>query len=92
MAKEADVVFMLDSSNSQGPENFNTQKEFVKTLVQQVFVGPDDIQFGVMSFESEPHQQFYLNDYYNETDVLNAIDAIPFHTGNTLTGPDFASI
>lgn len=42
--KKIDLMFMLDSSNSQGSANFKRQKNFAKDLIQNYTIGPDLIQ------------------------------------------------
>ncbi|XP_033728140.1 collagen alpha-3(VI) chain-like [Pecten maximus] len=85
-APEADIVFLMDSSNSLGPENWEKEKQFVMDLIDNLNVGPNDMQVSVVTFESNPTVQFYLNDYQNKYDAIAAISNITFNTGNTLTG------
>lgn len=85
--RESDIVFLLDSSNSQGPENFEDQKNFVSTFITRYTPGLGDqgVQISVVTFESNVHNQFDLNAYVNKSDILAAIQQIPFTPGNTLT-------
>jgi len=43
--KPADIVFVLDSSDSEGEENFQTQREFVYNFAAQFNIGKDNVQF-----------------------------------------------
>ncbi|XP_069108778.1 collagen alpha-3(VI) chain-like isoform X2 [Argopecten irradians] len=85
-APEADIVFLMDSSNSLGPDNWDKEKQFVMDLISNLDVGADAMQISVVTFESNPKLQFYLNDYQSKDDVLAAVSNITFHTGNTMTG------
>ncbi|OWF43421.1 Collagen alpha-3(VI) chain [Mizuhopecten yessoensis] len=83
--RQADIVFLLDSSNSEGAANFEKQKDFVSTFANSLVIGPDDIQLSVVTFESSIHNQFNLDTYENKTDLLDAIKNVSFIAGNTLT-------
>ena len=50
-------------------------------------IGPQDNQVGTIVFSEVGSVVFYLNSYDNTNDVLNAIQAIPYHGGGTNT-PD----
>lgn len=79
--KEADIVFLLDSSNSEGEDNFNKEKDFVATFVQALEISPQDIQISVVTFESNIHNQFNLSTYDRKDDLLDAINNITFIPG-----------
>ncbi|XP_060067325.1 collagen alpha-4(VI) chain-like [Ylistrum balloti] len=85
-APEADIVFLMDSSNSLGPANWDLEKEFVKNLIDDLNIGPNNMQVSVVTFESNPALQFYLNEHENKNDAIEAVRNISFHTGNTMTG------
>ena len=46
----ADIFFILDSSGSISPENFNKMKDFVKSVVEQFDVGLSNVRIGVITF------------------------------------------
>ncbi|XP_021367855.1 collagen alpha-3(VI) chain-like isoform X2 [Mizuhopecten yessoensis] len=90
--RRADIIFVLDSSNSEGLENFNKQLDFVKNFVELVKIGPNNVQVGVVTFESEEHNEFDLNEHLNSKDLVNAIDSITYKPGNTFTGKALALV
>ena len=45
-----DLVFLLDSSSSVGPENFNEMTEFAADLVSLFQVGPSQVQIAAATF------------------------------------------
>ena len=59
--KPTDIVFILDSSSSEGATNFQKQLQFVSDFVKQFDIGPTDVQVGMITFSSYAHSEFYLN-------------------------------
>lgn len=51
--KQADIVFLLDSSDSEGPENFEKQKQFVQNFVRRFVVGPNNVRFASITFSDQ---------------------------------------
>jgi collagen type VI alpha len=83
--KAADIVFLLDSSSSEGVHHFREQLNFVKTFVKEFDIGPSNVQISVLSFSSRVRQNVYLNQYNNKADLLSAIDRIQYLNGSTNT-------
>jgi hypothetical protein len=81
----ADIVFLLDSSESEGLRNFRKQLDFVKTFVRSFDIGPSNVQISVVSFSSTVKENFNLKQYNNKADLLNAIDRIPYMSEGTNT-------
>jgi len=73
---KADIVFMLDSSTSEGRDNFRTELNFVKNITLAFQIDQNNVQIGIVTFSTSPTNQFHLNTYNQSTDVLNAIDNI----------------
>uniref|UniRef100_A0A0B7AIU7 VWFA domain-containing protein n=1 Tax=Arion vulgaris TaxID=1028688 RepID=A0A0B7AIU7_9EUPU len=72
----AEVVFLLDSSNSMWAPNFRKQLEFVSDVVGMFQIGPDKTQVGVATFNNEVQLQFYLNEYKDKDKLLRAIKMV----------------
>lgn len=83
--KPADIVFLLDSSGSEGSRHFREQLNFVKTFVKEFDIGPSNVQISVVSFSTRVRENFDLKRYKNKADLLNAIDRIPYLSGSTHT-------
>lgn len=83
---QADVTFILDSSDSVGQTNFGTQLDFAKSIVNKLDISPGRTQIGTVTFSSTANNQFNLNQYNNKNDVLNAISGIRYTPGSTHTG------
>jgi hypothetical protein len=43
-SQPADIVFVLDSSASEGSSNFQKQVDFVRDFAYQFAIGPQDVQ------------------------------------------------
>nr|KAG5701827.1 hypothetical protein BaRGS_019038 [Batillaria attramentaria] len=82
---KADLVFVLDSSESLSVENFEQLKDFVQNISKALTIGPDDVQIGAIKFNSAAFGEFDLNDFANMADVLAAIEGIVRAPGGTRT-------
>ena len=80
-----DIYFVMDESGSVGVSNYELMKQFVHNTVSEFDIGPDDTQVGVISYDSSARVEFYLNTYDNKTDLLSAINSLPFSGANTNT-------
>ncbi|GAB1294611.1 Collagen alpha-6(VI) chain [Apodemus speciosus] len=83
---KADIMFLVDSSGSIGPENFSKMKMFMKNLVSKSQIGPDRVQIGVVQFSHENKEEFQLNTFMSQSDIANAIDRMTHIGETTLTG------
>lgn len=81
----ADIVFLLDSSGSVGSSNFQKMLQFVKNMVNGFDVGKDSVRIGVASFSNQPVQHFSLNTYFNQSQIIDAINKLPYYQGSTNT-------
>lgn len=84
--KPTDLVFVLDESGSVGAENFKLQNEFVAKFVEGFDIGKSKTQVAVLTFSSTIEVEFYLNSFYDKTQMLQAIREINYtHPGLTMT-------
>ena len=81
----ADIVILMDSSVSVGTTNFQKQKNFVADFVGNFNIGPNNVQIGVVTVASEPHNEFNLNTFQIKADVVNAVYSIEYIFGGTRT-------
>ncbi|XP_062581122.1 collagen alpha-1(XII) chain-like [Saccostrea cucullata] len=82
---KADIVFLLDSSASEGSDNFNYQLQFLQNLTLKFDIGPEALQIALATFSTKPYGHFWLDTYQNKTDLMNAIGNIPYIPGSTYT-------
>ncbi len=79
-------MFVLDASGSVGSFNFNNRiLPFVVDVVNELDIGTNQSQVGVIRFASSPSILFNLNTHNNKTDLINAINGIPYTGGGTDT-------
>ena len=71
----------MDSSGSVGKDNFITMKAFVKSIINNLDIGPDLTRVGVITYSRYPSIRLHLNEFYNKTEIDNAVDAIPYIAG-----------
>ncbi|ELK16748.1 Collagen alpha-6(VI) chain [Pteropus alecto] len=79
---KADIMFLVDSSGSIGSENFIKMKTFMKNLVSKSQIGADRVQIGVVQFSDINKEEFQLNKYISQSEILGAIDQMA-HIGET---------
>lgn len=79
-AAPADILFLLDSSRSEGSSNFQTQKDFVSKFVNFLNIGPNDVQVTVGTFSTAAYSFFNLNTFHHKTSLLHAISQVSITT------------
>lgn len=82
----ADIVFLVDGSSSIGPANFEAGKNFLRSVVSGLDIGPDKVRVGLAQYSDEAYQEFLLKDHMDQQTLLNEIDTFPYRTGGTQTG------
>ncbi|XP_004625277.2 collagen alpha-6(VI) chain [Octodon degus] len=83
---KADIMFLVDSSGSIGPENFSKMKAFMKNLVSKSQIGANQVQIGVVQFSDVNKEEFPLDRFMSQDDISNAIDQMAHIGETTLTG------
>uniref|UniRef100_A0A8C5IKH2 VWFA domain-containing protein n=1 Tax=Junco hyemalis TaxID=40217 RepID=A0A8C5IKH2_JUNHY len=81
-----ELVFVIDSSESVGPENFEIIKDFVTALVDRVTVGRNATRVGLVLYSLEAQLEFGLNKYPTRQDVKRAIRKMQYMGEGTYTG------
>ncbi|XP_023560248.1 collagen alpha-5(VI) chain [Octodon degus] len=83
---KADIMFLVDSSGSIGPANFEIMKTFMKDLLTKIEIGANQTQIGVVQFSSYNKEEFQLNQYFTTKEISDAIDRMSPIDSTTLTG------
>ena len=60
-SRPADVLFVLDSSNSIWGPDFNTQLQFVSDVIEFFPIGDEFIHVGVITYGTRPRVHFNLD-------------------------------
>lgn len=84
--KPADIIVLLDSSNSIWGPNFQTQINFVKKVTSMFDIGANRTRVGVLTYNTDVKQEIGLGDYDDKLDLTTAIGDIKQREGyNTNT-------
>lgn len=81
-----ELVFVIDSSESVGPENFEIIKDFVTRLVDRTTVGRNATRIGLVLYSLDVHLEFNLARYMSKQEVKQAIRKMPYMGEGTYTG------
>ncbi|KAM9187606.1 collagen alpha-4(VI) chain-like [Dugong dugon] len=82
----ADIVFLVDSSTSIGPQNFQKVKNFLYSVVLGLNISSDQVRVGLVQYNDNIYPAFQLNQYPLKSMVLEQIQNLPYRTGGTSTG------
>uniref|UniRef100_A0A8C7ZYQ7 Collagen alpha-1(XXVIII) chain n=1 Tax=Oryzias sinensis TaxID=183150 RepID=A0A8C7ZYQ7_9TELE len=81
-----ELVFVIDSSESVGPENFEIIKDFVTRLVDRTTVGRNATRIGLVLYSLDVSLEFNLARYTTKEEVKQAIRKMPYMGEGTYTG------
>ncbi|XP_068425551.1 collagen alpha-6(VI) chain-like [Clinocottus analis] len=82
----ADIVFLVDGSTSIGKENFQEVRQFLRSVVNGLDIGPNKVRIGLAQYSDEAIVEFLLKDHMDKNSLLAAVDALSHQTGSTKTG------
>jgi len=75
----SDICFVLDSSGSEGPVNFQKQLEFVNLLVNEFeYSGDEFTQICVVTFSTGAHVDIRLNAYNSVEALMEGVLNVPY--------------
>ena len=83
--KPIDLIFALDGSGSEGSRNFQKQLEFVKNFTSQFEIGPNHTRVSLLTFATNVHNEFYLNELHDNVTVMESISNTTYPDGETNT-------
>ena len=82
----ADVVFVLDSSNSIRPENWPFIINFTASVARFLDIGLDDSLIGIILFGEKANIHFNVREYLDQDSLVEAIMATEYNVSkNTRT-------
>ncbi|XP_057679559.1 matrilin-3a [Corythoichthys intestinalis] len=81
-----DLVFIIDSSRSIRPSDFEKAKVFLALMVDTLGVGSDATRVAVVNYASTVKIEFLLKDHFNKLDMKKAISRIEPLASGTMTG------
>ncbi|KAK7915722.1 hypothetical protein WMY93_011483 [Mugilogobius chulae] len=81
-----DLVFLIDSSRSVRPHEFETMRKFMIDILNELDIGLDATRVGVVQYSSQVRTEFSLNTHSKmDAIVKNINEIIPLAQG-TMTG------
>ncbi|KAF0032046.1 hypothetical protein F2P81_016601 [Scophthalmus maximus] len=84
--RPGDLVFLIDSSGSIYPQDYEKMKDFMKTVIGKSVIGQNEVHVGVMQFSTIQKIVFPLNSFYTKEEISKAIDNMQQIGGGTHTG------
>ncbi|NXH01219.1 COSA1 protein, partial [Loxia leucoptera] len=80
-----ELVFVIDSSESVGPENFNIIKTFMKTFIDKVSANHATTRIGIINFSHRVDLVSSLKQYMSKEQLKSAVDKMPYLGEGTYT-------
>ncbi|XP_007893179.1 cartilage matrix protein [Callorhinchus milii] len=84
--RPTDMIFIIDSSRSVRPHEFEQVKVFVSKVIESLDIGQNATRVGVVNYASTVKNEFPLKAHFTKASLLRAVSQIqPLSTG-TMTG------
>uniref|UniRef100_H2SXQ0 Matrilin 3b n=1 Tax=Takifugu rubripes TaxID=31033 RepID=H2SXQ0_TAKRU len=81
-----DLVFIIDSSRSVRPTEFEKAKEFFQDMVDGLEIGFDTTRVGLVNYASTVQIEFPLKMYFDKTGLKKALARVEPLASGTMTG------
>ncbi|XP_046571860.1 collagen alpha-1(XII) chain-like [Haliotis rubra] len=81
----ADILFLLDNSDSEGADNFAKEVNFVYNFANRFVIDSHHNQISAITFSSTAKSEFWFNSYRTKSAVVNAIKNIQYVGAGTNT-------
>lgn len=84
--KPIDLVFIIDSSRSVRPAEFEQVKVFLNKIIEGLDVGPDATRVSVVNYASKVKNEVSLKSYKAKPALMKAVSKIEPLSSGTMTG------
>ncbi|XP_046881950.1 matrilin-4 isoform X2 [Hypomesus transpacificus] len=81
-----DLIFIIDSSRSVRPHEFETMRKFMIDIIHTLDVGANTTRVGVVQYSSQVKNEFSLKTYSKLEDMVKGINEIIPLAQGTMTG------
>ncbi|KAM9341233.1 uncharacterized protein ABDE67_014907 [Symphorus nematophorus] len=81
-----DLVFIIDSSRSVRPAEFEKAKEFLQDTVDSLEIGSDATRVGLVNYASTVQIEFLLKTYFDKSALKQALARVEPLASGTMTG------
>uniref|UniRef100_A0A8C2JE93 Si:ch211-62a1.3 n=1 Tax=Cyprinus carpio TaxID=7962 RepID=A0A8C2JE93_CYPCA len=88
----ADIVFLLDGSESTHTEDFENMKDIMKHVIERFAIGPDKERVAVVQYGTDTKEEFSLNTFDDKAVLLQEIRNIKQMNGKTNTGKALTAV
>ena len=78
---KADVLFLVDSSQTISNEKFLRELDFVKTFARTLDISPDESRVSVVTFGNIPTLSIRFEEYANIGSFSRGVDVVPYIAG-----------
>ncbi|KAG7466039.1 hypothetical protein MATL_G00160590 [Megalops atlanticus] len=85
-SRPLDLVFIIDSSRSVRPGEFEKVKTFLSDMVDTLEIGQDATRVAVVNYASTVKIEFLLKTYFSKVDLKQALSRIEPLSSGTMTG------
>ncbi|NWH33259.1 COSA1 protein, partial [Chloropsis hardwickii] len=85
-ATPLELIFVIDSSESVGPANFNIIKIFMKTFIDKISANHATTRIGIINFSHKVDLVSSLKQYTSREQLKLAVDKMPYLGEGTFTG------
>ncbi|KAL8172919.1 UNVERIFIED_CONTAM: Matrilin-3 [Gekko kuhli] len=85
-SRPLDLVFIIDSSRSVRPEEFEKVKTFLAKMIDTLDVGEGATRVAVVNYASTVKVEFNLRTYFDKASMKQAVSRISPLTAGTMTG------
>lgn len=79
------MAFVIDSSGSIGPANWERMKQFLKAVVSKLDISPSATRIAVIAYSNEPEVVMLFSNRQSTEDVNRAFDSMRWQRGFTFT-------
>ncbi|XP_078407830.1 collagen alpha-3(VI) chain-like isoform X8 [Cetorhinus maximus] len=88
-----DIVFLIDGSDNVGNRNLPFVRDFLTSIIENLDIGSDRIQIGLVQYSNYAETEFYLNTYSSEDEILSHVEGLRLRGGTILnTGAALDSV
>ena len=84
-AEDSDIAFILDTSGSVGYQNYESAKDFVSTIIEDINVGQDRTRVALITYSDTANLIFNLSRYDSRREIMPAIAELRYAEGKTNT-------
>lgn len=81
-----DLIFVIDSSRSVRPDDFERVKSFIRDVLLFLDVARDQTRVGLVQFGSVVQNEFFLNSYFEKRQMERAVRSMEHLASGTMTG------